>query len=101
MPYIHCYVVLIIMATKTEIKNEMNDWYGFELTDQQVDEFLNEHPEAIHFDTVERETFADYIAKKITGMLFPMNGDSQEYKQKFYAEMKENSKPMGYIWNLD
>lgn len=89
------------MATKTEIKNEMSDWCGFELTDQQVDEFLKEYPEAIHFDTVERENFADYIAKKVTGMSFPMNGDSQEYKQKFYAEMKINSKRMGYIWNVE
>lgn len=100
MPYIHCYVTLIIMGTIEEIKNEMKDWFSFELTDQQVQEFLNEYPDAIHFDTLERETFADYIAKKVTGMSFPMNGDSQEYKQKFYAELKKNSKPMGYIWNV-
>ena len=34
-------------------------------------------------------------------MSYPMNGDSQEYKQKFYAELKKNSKPMGYILNVD
>ena len=82
------------------VKKEMLDWFGFELTDQQVQEFLNDYPNANHFDTLERETFADYIAKKVTGMSFPMNGDSQEYKQKFYAELKKNSKPMGYIWNV-
>ena len=89
------------MQAIEEIKNEMKDCFGFELTDQQVQEFLTEYPEAIHFDTLERGSFADYIAKKVTGMSFPMNGDSQEYKQKFYTELGEKSKPMGYIWNVD
>lgn len=86
------------MATITDIKNEMHDWYGFKLTDQQVEEFLEKYPEAINFDTLERETFADYIGKKVTGMEFPMNGDSKEYKEKFYSELEKNSKLKGYIW---
>lgn len=87
------------MATKDKIKQEMNDWYGFVLTDQQVDDFLNEYPQAVYFDTLERETFADYIAEKVTGMSFPMNGDSQEYKREFYAKFEENAKQMGYEVN--
>lgn len=83
----------------TQIKNEMNVFFGFELTTEQVEEFLNEYPEAKHFDTLERETFANYIGKKITGLPFPVNGDSGEYKRKFCTELEKNANSMGYKWN--
>jgi len=38
----------------------------------------------------------DFFAKKITGMSWPMNGDSKEYKDKFYAELEKNAKVKGY-----
>jgi len=81
-----------------EIKDAMKDWFAFELTDEQIKEYLKETP-IKWFDTVEREDYAEYLGKKITGMSFPMNGDSDEYKKNFYEKLKVNSENMGYAWN--
>ena len=79
-----------------QIKKEMG-WYGFELTTEQVQEFLSEH-EIECFDTIERSIFLIYLSKKITGQYWPSNGASEDYKNKFYAALKENAPKFGYKW---
>lgn len=79
------------------VKKEMFDWYRFDLTYEQVKSYL-ERNKLDFFDTVEREDYADFLAKTITGMSCPMNGDSSEYKDIFYKKMRENSKNKGYKW---
>lgn len=79
------------------VKKEMLDWYRFDLTYEQVKSYL-ESNKLDFFDTVEREDYADFLAKTITGMSFPMNGDSREYKDTFYKKLRENSTDNGYKW---
>jgi hypothetical protein len=81
-----------------EIKDTMKVFYAFELTDEQVQEYLDK-TYIDGFDTVERETFAWYLSNKITGMQWPINCDADEYKMKFYKTLIENAPKMGYIWN--
>lgn len=80
------------------IKDSMS-WYCFDLTDEQVKEYLEKNPIKWGFDTCEREEFADYLALKITGLKFPTYGDSEEYKNKFEVLMSENCKKLGYKWD--
>jgi hypothetical protein len=85
-----------------EIKREMKSWYGFDLTDEQVIEFIEHHNEQHTldcFDTLEREDFSDYLAQKITGMEWPMNGSEQSYKDHFYCTLITKSSELGYKWN--
>lgn len=82
-----------------EIKKEMYDWYGFDLTEKQIEDYLNSQDEQKdYFDTVEREDLADYLAKTITGMSWPMNMDKMEYKKEFYSTLKEKAPQFGYVW---
>ena len=100
MFYTRCYVALIIMKKLVkEIKSTMMDWFSFDLTNEQIEEYLKENPIKC-FDTVEREDYADYLAKKITGLNFPLNMDTQEYKDNFYKQLTIKSKEMGYKWNV-
>jgi len=82
-----------------EIKNDMESWYGIKLTTVQVEEYLKETP-IQYFDTVEREDYSDYLGLKITGMRFPMNGDNQEYKDKFKQAIRDNAEKFGYDWKV-
>ena len=81
-----------------DIRNIMKDWFAFELTNRQVEDYLMENP-LQYFDTIEREDYADYLGRKITGMSFPRNGDSDKYKIDFYKKLKVNSSKLGYIWD--
>ena len=48
-------------------------------------------------DTCVRDQLADVIAKEITEMDWPMNGDSPEYKEKFFSALKKNAKEKGFV----
>lgn len=80
-----------------QIKKEMK-WYGFELTTEQIQEFLNEHPEIESFDTYERSMFLEYLSRIIVGQPWPSYGDSEVYKENFYAALRENAPKFGYKW---
>jgi hypothetical protein len=81
-----------------ELKSELAYWAGFDLTDKQVEEIYLEDEECFQhgIDTVEREDAMSILSRKITGMEWPMNGDSEEYKTKFFKELKEKSIKLGY-----
>jgi len=81
-----------------DIRETMDDWFAFKLTNNQIKEYLKEH-KIYSFDTLERDDYVDYLSKKITGMYFPLNGDTDEYKKSFFQKMKENASKMGYVWN--
>lgn len=79
------------------VKKEMLDWYGFDLTYEQVKKYL-EINKLDFFDTVEREGFSDFLGRTITGMSWPWNGHAQDYKDEFFRKLKENSEKYGYVW---
>lgn len=67
----------------SDIKKQMMDWYGIDLLDQQISDYVK-NTGIKYFDTLEREDFLDCIAKEITGMSYPMNKDTEEYKKQFF-----------------
>lgn len=79
------------------VRKEMLDWYRFDLTYEQVKNYL-ESNNLDFFDTIEREDFSNFLAKTITGMRWPWNGDKKEYKIEFFKKLRENSQRYGYIW---
>ena len=81
------------------IIKEMSSRFAFELTEEQVNEYLKEHPEAKFFDTEERSGYANYISEKVVGMSWPTYGHPKEYKEKFYQSMQDNAAKHGYVWN--
>lgn len=83
-----------------EIHDQMQDWFGFDLTEEQIIEYV-EQSRIDCFDTVEREDFADHLAVKITGMNWPLNGDSSEYKKTFYQKLAANVVDHGISLELD
>jgi len=80
----------------SEIKESMNYWGGFDLTTEQIVEYLKIYSTHFGFDTVERENFLDFLGKKIVGMAWPLNGDSKEYSDKFFDKLKREAKNKGY-----
>jgi len=68
------------------IQKEMISYYGIDLTRDQVVKYVIDNNLEV-FDTLEREDFADYIAVKLTGMHWPLNMDSEEYKKEFYKKL--------------
>jgi len=82
----------------SEIKKTMLDWYLFDLTDEQIIEYLDKH-QLESFDTLEREDYVDYLAKRITGLRYPINMDSNEYINNFYKQLASKANDCGYIWN--
>lgn len=79
------------------VKKEMLDWYRFDLTYEQVKNYLISN-NLDFFDTVEREDFSDFLGRTITGMNWPWNGQTQVYKDEFFTKLKENSEKCGYVW---
>jgi hypothetical protein len=79
------------------VKKEMLEWYGFDLTHEQVKDYL-ESNKLDFFDTVEREDYLNFLGKNITGMYYPYNGSSDEYVKEFFKRLKENSTDKGYKW---
>lgn len=84
-------------------QKEMEFWYGFELTEEQVNEFLDSEycspnmPFDGIIDTDDRDRFGDFLANKICGANYWVtNGDPQEEKEKFFKDMRENAPRMGY-----
>ncbi len=72
------------------IQKEMRG-YGFNFSKKYLTEWLNDNP-IESFDTVEREDLLQYMAKKSTGMDYPCNGDSEEYKKIFWKKLDESCK---------
>ena len=68
-----------------DCQREMEDWFGVIVSDEAAEDFITRH-DVESFDTWERSVFINEIARKVTGMYWPSNGDSQEYKDEFYKK---------------
>jgi hypothetical protein len=80
----------------------LHEYFGLVLPEQFVtelvegdSEILEEVTEGATTDTCVRDLIIDSVAFKVCGMCWPINGDTDEYKQKFLeafdksiAEMK-------------
>lgn len=89
-------------ATLRDIKAVVNDWYGIELTNAQVEEILSvpsirgEVDEFGVFDTETRSKIGNYLARKIVGRPWPLNGDDQVTRDEFWEKLRTNGKTLGY-----
>jgi hypothetical protein len=80
-----------------QIKFEMKKWYRFDLNHKQISEYIEQRG-IKWFDTFEREEFASYLGNKITGMDWPMNCDSDDYKRIIYKKLAINALKYSYCW---
>lgn len=69
------------------IKEEMFKFYRVDLSLYVIGEYVRLNSLDV-FDTWEREAFISFIAKKVTGMDWPANGDSKEHKDIFYKKWR-------------
>ena len=87
---------------KDKIRDVVSDWMGLNLTEAQVEEILSvpslrgEIEEWGVSDTVTREKIGDFLARKIVGRSWPMNGEDQKGKDAFYASFDTRAKELGY-----
>jgi len=68
------------------IHEEMLYWFGFDVNVVHIHKWLAKNPGDV-FDTLERDTFANDLSREKIGMDYPCNGDSQEYKDKFWSTL--------------
>jgi len=68
-----------------DCQREMEDWFGVLVSYEAAEDFIIRH-DVESFDTAERSIFINEIARRVTGMYWPANGDSQEYKDEFYKK---------------
>ena len=72
-----------------EAITEIEEYYGVILTRKYFTSILKKHPKIIvgiwddDFDTICREEFAEYLADDLTGLPWPLMGDSEKVKKKF------------------
>ena len=68
-----------------KIQSEMIGW-GFNFSTSYLLKWFEENGKPELFDTVERGELLQYMAKKETGMHYPCNVDSEEYKKEFWSK---------------
>lgn len=83
-------IEVTIQVDINSIIEEFKKWYQVELTKELVIEFIKDRQSAFCFDTFEREDLGYFIANKVCGKPWPMNGDSDEIKKEFYREFSNN-----------
>lgn len=89
------------MVDEKEIREEMKNWFGISLTPKQATFFLNKCVEECGvldcgFDTVARDYVSDFIALEVTGMHWPLGGDSDEYSKNFFQKLIANANKHKY-----
>lgn len=85
----------------SDIKNTIWDWYGIKLTKSQAVVLLNKMIKdgsylECGFDTCCREYAAELIGQEITGMSWPLGGDTDEYSKEFFVKLLSKAKEKGY-----
>lgn len=83
------------------ITKVMDDWYGIKLSKKQATKLLNKMIESgsyldCGFDTCCREYAAHMIGEEITGMKWPLGGDTEEYSKQFFVTLIANANKKGY-----
>lgn len=86
---------------KSDIRRTVAYWYMIDLTDEQIDVFLEwwkktfeEDMEA--FDTMEREDFAGYVANIVVGRDWPIYGDGHEVGEQFMNDFYSKVEDFGF-----
>lgn len=81
----------------------MEDCTGISFTPDQFTAIIARNPDVIHEvnrwgagDTVVREEMMGVIGQDLTGLQWPINGDSAEYKEKFYQALEAGIVRGGY-----
>jgi hypothetical protein len=81
----------------------MEDCTGISFTPDQFTAIIARNPDVIHEvnrwgagDTVVREEMMGVIGQELTGLQWPINGDSAEYKEKFYQALEAGIARGGY-----
>jgi hypothetical protein len=81
----------------------MEDCTGISLTVDQFTAIINKNPGMIHEvnrwgagDTVVREEMMGVIGQELTGLQWPLNGDSAEYKEQFFTALAAGIARGGY-----
>ena len=79
-----------------EVIDYMANWYGVNVTKEMIDQLVSKNHEILieivdggYSDTCQREYILESFSKMITGKMWPMNKDSQDYKDEFYKVAKE------------
>ena len=81
----------------------MEDCTGISFTPDQFTAIIARNPGVIHevnrwgaSDTCVREQMMVVIGKELTGLKWPINGDSAEYKEQFYQALEDGIARGGY-----
>ena len=78
-----------------EVADMLNDRYSTRITGAMVKQYVKEPKllAEIHVgsydDTYPREWLLEVISEGVTGMTWPINGDSNAYKREFYQKADE------------
>lgn len=89
------YVITMeIKRAIKEIKDEIFSFYDINLSDTFIKDYIEEfiNLNEFVFDTLERDHIINQFSETVIDMSWPMNGDSDDYKQKFYARMEDYKK---------
>lgn len=68
------------------------DWYGLTLPYRMLIQWSRtvSYDDVHYFDTVSRESLSDFVARKLTGMGWPIIGDEPSYKEEFTKKLLAN-----------
>ena len=91
-----------LSKAKTEVQAVVADWVGIDLTSEQVDEILADPhvlgqviPWGVQ-DTETRSAVVNFLAKKITGRSWPLNGEDEASKTAFLLAYEQGAEAKGY-----
>ncbi len=77
-----------------EVCECINGWYGTIITPEILEKHITDATliveiyEDTYSDTCVRERIIDAIVRPLVGMEWPINADSSEYSQEFFAKAK-------------
>ena len=88
------------------VRDLISDRVGIKINNEQLKEFvdkLSSHTvgdivscDGYCGDTVTREYIMDDFSKSLIGETWPINGDGQEYSERFFLDLGEAMKKKGY-----
>lgn len=78
-----------------EVLSELRSWFDSRINMKMVQEIVLQDKRAVleiaeaGMDTVCRDMCVDVLSHKFVGKCWPMNGDSEEYKESFHKKWNE------------
>lgn len=85
------------------IRNGMFNRYSFELTDDQILEYLDQNKthdmSSESFDTLDFERFASYLSNRIIGEEWVTNDTSTDDFEAFFDRIREKAPTFGYVFD--